>query len=70
MMAYHVFFKSIFTCPGAGLHELGYSQATRAGADNLQTCFLLLLIGLLFTGCASVHKDYPRTSSTAFEVRG
>ena len=67
MMAYHVFFKSIFTCPGAGLLERGYSQAARASADMLQTCFLLLLIGLLFTGCASVPKDYPRSSSTAFE---
>ena len=67
MIACHGFFKSIFSCPGAGLHERGYSQAARAGADILQTCFLLLLIGLLFTGCASVPKDYPRTSSTAFE---
>ena len=67
MIACHGFFKSIFTCPGAGLHERGYSQAARAGTDVLQTCFLLLLIGLLFTGCASVPKDYPRTSSTAFE---
>jgi putative cardiolipin synthase len=25
------------------------------------------LVGLLFTGCASVPKDYPRTSSTAFQ---
>ena len=28
---------------------------------------ILLLVALLFTGCASVPKDYPRTSSTAFE---
>lgn len=27
----------------------------------------LLLIFLLFSGCASVPRDYPRTSSTAFE---
>jgi len=67
MIACHGFFKSIFSCPGAGLHERGYSQAARAGTDILQTCFLLLLIGMLFTGCASVPKDSPRTSSTAFE---
>ena len=28
---------------------------------------LLLLSIVLFTGCATVPGDYPRTSSTAFE---
>ena len=35
--------------------------------DFLKLCLLLLPISLLFAGCASVPKDYPRTESTAFE---
>ena len=38
-----------------------------AGRDFFKSSFLLLLISFLFTGCASVPKDYPRTESTAFE---
>jgi len=53
-MTNHVIFDPIFS-------------RARAGTDILQICFLLLLIGLLFTGCASVPRDYPRTSSTAFQ---
>lgn len=35
--------------------------------ENLLNAWLtILLISFLFTGCASVPKDYPRTSSTAF----
>ena len=41
--------------------------AAGPGTSFLKFCLLLLLIGLLFTGCASVPKDYPRSSSTAFE---
>jgi len=37
----------------------------RPSADFLKLC-ALLLIALLFTGCASTPRDYPRTSSTAF----
>ena len=48
------------------IFDPNFSRA-RAGTDILQICFLLLLIGLLFTGCASVPRDYPRTSSTAFQ---
>jgi starvation-inducible outer membrane lipoprotein len=39
----------------------------RIGVKPLSLYFLLLLIGLLITGCASVPKDYPRTESTAFK---
>jgi hypothetical protein len=35
--------------------------------DMFKPFFLLLLIGLLFTGCATVPTDYPRSESTAFE---
>jgi putative cardiolipin synthase len=38
-----------------------------AVADRVQLCVLCLLIGLLFTGCASLPTDYPRTESKAFE---
>jgi hypothetical protein len=31
------------------------------------TSTTLLLIGLLFTGCASVPEDYPRTTSVAYQ---
>ena len=48
------------------IFDPNFSRA-RAGTDILQICFLLLLIGLLFTGCASVPRDYLRTSSTAFQ---
>jgi putative cardiolipin synthase len=57
----------ILTGSRAGRYDRGYSQATRASTGFLKSCFLLLLIGLLFTGCASVPKDYPRTSSMAFQ---
>jgi putative cardiolipin synthase len=32
----------------------------------VRACMLLMLAVVLFTGCASVPKDYPRTPSTAF----
>ena len=32
----------------------------------VRTCMLIMLAVVLFTGCASVPKDYPRTPSTAF----
>jgi len=32
----------------------------------VRTCMLLMVVDVLFTGCASVPKDYPRTPSTAF----
>jgi hypothetical protein len=57
----------IFTRTCASLHDRKRSRVAPSGAGCLQSCFLLLLIGLLVTGCASVPKDYPRTSSTAFE---
>lgn len=33
---------------------------------SVRACILLMLVVVLFTGCASVPKDYPRTHSTAF----
>jgi hypothetical protein len=40
--------------------------AAMRAAVLVRSCMLLLLVGVLFTGCASVPKDYPRTPSTAF----
>jgi putative cardiolipin synthase len=48
------------------MHDYGYWQAYCPGTNFLKSCLLFLLIGLLFSGCASVPKDYSRTSSTAF----
>ena len=42
------------------------SRDTVLLADFLKLCFLFFLVSLLFTGCASVPEDYPRTASTAF----
>ena len=66
-MTNHVIFDSIFTRTCASLHDRKRSRVALSGTGCLQLCFLLLLVGLLFTGCASVPKDYPRTSSTAFQ---
>jgi len=33
----------------------------------LQSLVMFVIAGLLFTGCATVPKDYPRTPSAAFE---
>ena len=33
----------------------------------LEYCFLLLLLGFLSTGCATLPEDYPRANSTAFQ---
>ena len=41
-------------------------RAVTAGAALRRACLLLTLAAVLFTGCASVPKDYPRTPSTAF----
>ena len=49
--------------------DSGYLYAAH-GHWSLETSlsfFLLLLIGLLFTGCATVPTDYPRSESTAFQ---
>ena len=40
--------------------------AAMRAAVLVRSCMLLMLVGVLFTGCASVPKDYPRTPSTAF----
>ena len=42
-------------------------HAIFSATDIFKFCCLLLVTGFLFTGCASVPKDYPRSSSTAFE---
>ncbi|UCE76646.1 MAG: phospholipase D family protein [Gammaproteobacteria bacterium] len=34
---------------------------------HLRSYLLMVLTAVLFTGCATVPKDYPRTESTAFE---
>ena len=40
--------------------------AAMRAAVLVRSCMLLMLVGVLFTGCASVPKDYPRSPSTAF----
>ena len=45
-------------------HPLTWT-AMRAAA-LVRSCMLLMLAGVLFTGCASVPKEYPRTPSMAF----
>jgi len=51
----------------AGHHRYRCLRDAVEIANILTFGLLLLLIGLLFTGCASVPKDYPRTESTAFK---
>jgi putative cardiolipin synthase len=36
-------------------------------ANFLKACLAILFVALLFSGCATVPKDYPRTESTAFQ---
>ena len=43
------------------------APGTSKGQGVVRSCCLLLLTAVLFAGCASVPKDYPRTESTAFE---
>jgi hypothetical protein len=56
---------SIFTGTRAGLHNCRHVQCAHPATGFLKLYFLLLLISLLFTGCASVPKDYTRTQSEA-----
>ena len=44
----------------------GLRQTAMSGTALVRACLLLTLAIALFTGCASVPKDYPRTLSTAF----
>ena len=51
----------------SGLATPGRLQrAVTSGTGLVRGCLLLMLAVVLFTGCASVPKDYPRTPSTAF----
>ena len=51
----------------SGLATLGRLQrAVTSGIAFVRRCLLLMLAVVLFTGCASVPKDYPRPPSTAF----
>jgi len=58
--------ESIFTDRHPYRHRCGRSSGTIPGSSLLGKCLLVLLIGVLFTGCATVPTDYPRTPSTAF----
>ena len=49
-----------------GSRRRTFQQRINRIAQLASTGFAILLASLLFTGCASVPKDYPRTSSTAF----
>jgi len=51
----------------AGQYRDGCPRDTAGIVRFLLSGLLLLLIGLMFTGCATVPKDYPRTESTAFQ---
>ncbi|MEA3278770.1 MAG: phospholipase D family protein [Pseudomonadota bacterium] len=44
-----------------------HPQSAFRATGYLRSCLLLLLAGVLFSGCASVPKDYPRTQSAAFQ---
>jgi putative cardiolipin synthase len=68
MMAINsILFDSTFIRTRAHLQRRGRSQGAIPGTSFLKSCLLFLLIGFLFTGCASVPKDYPRTPSTAYQ---
>jgi putative cardiolipin synthase len=54
------------TVSRAALHEKLWLRGCWL-TDMFKPLFLLLLIGLLFTGCATVPTDYPRSESTAFQ---
>ena len=49
-----------------GSRRRTFQQRINRIAQLASSGFAILLASLLFTGCASVPKDYPRTSSTAF----
>jgi putative cardiolipin synthase len=59
-------FDSTWTAPRSHRQRCRRLAGALPGAGFLGTCVLLLLVGVLFTGCATVPKDYPRTPSTAF----
>jgi hypothetical protein len=59
-------FELIFTALRPHRQRCRRSPSALPGAGFLGACLLFLLIGVLFTGCATVPKDYPRTPSTAF----
>ena len=58
---------SICTGSGTALYSGQRSHATGQGARVFRSCCLLLLTCVLFAGCATVPKEYPRTTSTAFQ---
>ncbi len=57
---------SICTASGTTLYLGQRSHATGQGARVFRSCCLLLLTCVLFAGCATVPKEYPRITSTAF----
>jgi putative cardiolipin synthase len=59
-------FDSTLTAPRPHRQRCRRSPGALPGASFLGTCLLFLLVGVLFTGCATVPKDYPRTPSAAF----
>jgi len=67
MVSHNPGLDSIISAARAGRYDSGDMQAILSGPDIFKFCCLLLVTGFLFTGCASVPKDYPRSSSTAFE---
>jgi phosphatidylserine/phosphatidylglycerophosphate/cardiolipin synthase-like enzyme len=58
---------SICTGSGTARYSGRRSHATGQGARVFRSCCLLLLACVLFAGCATVPKEYPRTPSTAFQ---
>ena len=67
MVSHHPGPGSIISAARAGRYDRGIMQAILSATDIFKFCCLLLVTGFLLTGCASVPKDYPRSSSTAFE---
>ena len=67
MVSHNPGLDSIISAARAGRCNRRDMQAILSATDIFKFCCLLLVTGFLFTGCASVPKDYPRSSSTAFE---
>jgi putative cardiolipin synthase len=66
MVIHRDVFDSALIGPRPHLQRCERSPGAVPGTGFLGACLLLLLIGVLFTGCATVPTDYPRTPSAAF----
>src|SRR5215510_12665707 len=59
--------KSLLTGTGTQLSDTELRNLVKRFYEYVTLCSSLLALSvLLFVGCAVMHKDYPRTASTAF----